>query len=396
MGAALLLIGFLLMTACSPIQASSPTSLWGEVITFAQTEQGTAPALWIMEQHIIAAWIGADDAGVHQDAVIWQDHALSERTVLPLPPVHPFAQSLLPANNGNLHLLWLDANPERENRLYAALITRELQIERGPTLISNALTLRYAAVSDGRGGMWTVWSGGLLAERGLHAQYIDSAGRPRQAAQIAANADWPAMVRANDGTIHLFWLHLTRYEIFHATLENGSITDVDSLGQVTHLAPGDRLIDFRAALDTEYVYTFWNITRAGGTPESWFTSIKRDSSRWNRPMRIGFGIESEATFDTGFNGGAAKSVLSGTSWLAWAAPMTGQFDILPVAAYRDENLVVVYFRGGVIAGYQTIIPADNLIAAPALFTDQNRHLYLTWAEPNPAGYADLKLTTTQR
>jgi hypothetical protein len=112
-------------------------------------------------------------------------------------------------------------------------------------------------------------------------------------------------------------------------------------------------------------------------------------------MRIGFGIESEAAFDTGFNGGTAKLVLPGTSWLSWAAPMAGQFDTLPVAAYQDGNLKVAYLRDGLIAGYQTITGADIPLDAPAVFTDQNRHLYLVWAEPNPSGYADLKLTTTR-
>jgi hypothetical protein len=384
------------VTACSPIQASSQASLWGEVITFGQTEQISAPALWATDQRVIAAWVGADDAGVHQDAAIIERNNFSERFVLPLPPVHPFGQQILPADDGYTHLLWLDANPERENRLYAALITPTLQIERGPTLISSALTLHYAVVSDGSGGLWMVWSGGLLAEPGLYAQYIDSAGRPRQPNRIAANADWTTMARASDGTIHLFWLHPIEHQIYHAILENGNAANIDALEQAINLAPGDRIVDFQAALDTAYVYAFWNITRANGTPESWFTSTKLNSNLWNHPGRLGFGIESEGVFNTGFNGGAAKSVLSGTTWLSWAAPMTGQFDTLPVAAYRDRNLIIVYFREGVIVGYQTIGAVDVLIGAPALSTDQNRHLYLGWAEPNPAGYADLKFTTTRR
>jgi hypothetical protein len=75
--------------------------------------------------------------------------------------------------------------------------------------------------------------------------------------------------------------------------------------------------------------------------------------------------------------------------------MAGQFDTLPVTAYQDGNLKVAYLRDGLIAGYQTITGADIPLDAPAVFTDQNRHLYLVWAEPNPSGYADLKLTTTR-
>jgi hypothetical protein len=393
----LILLGSsLLFTACASPQSPPQESLWGAVIEIGRAEQGTAPAIWTTEQGIAAAWIGADDTGVHQDAIMIREGSSQERVVLPLPPVHPFDQQMIPASNGYIHLLWLDANPEHENRLYAALLTPTLQIERGPTLISSALTLHYAAVSDGRGGVWVAWSGRLLAEPELYTQYIDSAGRPRQPNRIAASADWLAMTRANVGDTYLFWLHPINRQIYHTLLENGTAESIDVLGQAIDIAPGDRLMDFHAALDTSYAYLFWNITHIDGTSEAWYTSAKLDSGAWSYPGRLGFGIESETQLNTGFNGGTAKSALSGFSWFSWISPLIGQFDMLPAAAYRDGNLLVVYFRDGVIAGYQTVVVTRPVVGAPALATDQNRHLYLTWSEPNPAGYADLKLTTTRR
>jgi len=383
------------LTACIPLQAATPPSIWGEVITLGQTEQAAAPVLWAADQRLTAAWIGADRAGVHQDAIIMRGNRSLERAVLPLPPVRPFAQQFILGTGNNTHLLWLDADTENENRLFAALITPTMQIERGPTLISNAMTLRYAAVSDGSGGIWTVWSGRIVGEPLLYAQYIDNAGRPYQPVEIASSADWPSIVRANDGTFHIFWLQTTEREIYHATLENGRAVNSRSLGQNVTLMRGDRLIDFRAALDSTYLYVFWNITRMDGTSEAWYTSANFNSNLWSRAGRLGFGIESEVSFNTGFNGGAAKSTLPGTSWVSWAAPMAGQFDTLPVAAYRDGNLVIIYLRDGLVAAYQTIVALSSIIGAPSLSTDRNRHLYLAWAEPNPAGYADMKLTTTR-
>ena len=92
-------------------------------------------------------------------------------------------------------------------------------------------------------------------------------------------------------------------------------------------------------------------------------------------------------------------------WLRlwWVRPLAGQFDTLPVAAYMDtaspttpDQVIVAYFRGGQVVGYQPIVPLQTtLLAPPALYADRDRHLYLAWSEPTANGYAELKLTTTR-
>src|SRR5690606_17154450 len=100
---------------------------------------------------------------------------------------------------------WQDANSNGEQRLYAALLTPELTDERGPTAISDQLTLRYAAVAQPNGQILTVWSGGLPAEPTLYLQRIDERGLPRAPVLLAHDADWPALAQANDGRLYTFW-----------------------------------------------------------------------------------------------------------------------------------------------------------------------------------------------
>jgi hypothetical protein len=386
----------LILAACSPVEASPSSSTWGAVITLGQAEQSDAPALWPTAERITAGWIGADETGVHQDVRILSNGNLSERVVLPLPPVHPYAQQFFPAGGENLFILWLDANPDPENRLYAAVINAKMAVERGPTLISDKLTLRYAAVSDGEGGLWTVWSGGLVSEPEIYAQYIDSNGRPRQAVLVAENADWPALARSNDGKLNLFWLSPNDGKINGATLENGAAVDIQPLNRGIMLARGDRLMGIRAAFDMTHRYLFWNVTRADGTTESWYTTAEIAAWEWRSPAHLGIKLDLEELFETRFNSGSAHATQVGASGAAWAMPLAGQFDVLPAAAQIGDQLAVIYFQQGEIAGYQNIVEVNNLIGAPALYTDRDRHLYLAWAQPTANGVADLKLTLTRQ
>jgi hypothetical protein len=148
-----------LVAACTPSVTPTPTPLltssWGRIIVIGQAEQSQAPALWLQSQRIVTIWVGADEAGVHHDARVLSQAGLLERVTLPLPPVRPYAQRLIPAADNALHLLWLDAGETGETRLFSALLTPTLDVERGPTPVSDQRTLRYAAIATAHCG----WGG---------------------------------------------------------------------------------------------------------------------------------------------------------------------------------------------------------------------------------------------
>ncbi len=387
-----------LLAGCAPLSttANAPLSYWGRVITIAQAEQTSAPALSVADDRIAAAWIGADERGIHQDARLLSANALSDPVVLPLPPAHPFEQQMHPAADDQHHLLWLDALETSENRLYAALLSPELRVTRGPTPVSDRETRRYSALPGGDGELLIVWSGGLLAEPALYLQTVDRAGRPRPPVALVTDADWPALIRASDGSLHLFWLRLSDGQLHHATLHNEQLLNTQALAHHAALEAGDRLHSLNAALDNSHFYLFWNVTRAAGGQESWMTTRAFGGSMWSVPVRLGItrivNAEETGYYQTNFNSGTTLATYSGEGWLSWVAPLRGQFDNLPVAAQFGDEIAVVYFHGGQAQGYQTIAPAQ-LIGTPTLHVDQARYLYLAWAQPQPAGAADLQVAS---
>jgi hypothetical protein len=395
-----ILLLLILLAACT---STTPTptpivSAWGEIITLGQAEQMDAPSIWLFQDQVIAAWIGSDETGIHQDMRAILKTGLSERIVLPLPPKNPYAQQVQADQNGSIHLLWLDADDSGQVGLYSALVTSGMKVVRGPTLISNEITRRYTAMPNGDGSLWVISSGGLAIEPSLYARLIDAQGRPHSedVYQIEGDADWPTLIRANDGTTYLYWIRHSDGTVMRSMLTNGIPDEPQAISQTIALNAGDRLLSFSAGLDATHGYLFWNVSRADGSAETWFTSGALNATTWEAPpVRMGFN-RSKGNFETGFNSGTVGVARTGDNWLSWTVPLAGQFNVLPVAAINGDNLGIVYLQGGVVVGYQDIVAVSRLIGLPALLTDRDRFLYLSWSEPAASGKADLKLTMTKR
>ena len=388
-----IIILLLLCSACQPA-SELPRSTWGVITTVAQVEQIGAPAIWADPSRLIAAWIGADDGGVHHDSRGWVDSKLSPVVVLPLPPTHPYHQSWIIASSGDLHYFWLDAAPDGQTQLYSALIDSELNVMRGPTEVSDALALRYAAIPGLQGEAWVAWSGEVLSEPALNLQMVDEGGRPQLPQRIATDADYPALVKTNDGTMLLFWLE--DGQLMRAVASNGAILERSRVMNTVYLAEGDRLHSLRVGIDRTHTVVFWNITRMSGGNETWYASMDIGATAINQPTLLTVDTLPESSFETGFNTGSATAASTGETPLSWASPLPGQYDTLPVAVQSPTGLGVVYFRGGDVAGYQEIVTGTQLIGEPTLISDRNRDLYLAWFEPSPEGTAALQLTTTKR
>ncbi|MEO8610087.1 MAG: hypothetical protein ABI690_19490 [Chloroflexota bacterium] len=392
-----LLLGLLAACTTTAPTPTPPSSAWGTVFTLGQAEQTDAPAIWPFPDHLMATWIGADETGIHQDSRTLSKTGLSERVVLPLPPKNPYAQQMFPAGDHNTQVLWLDANPDGDVRLYAAIISPTLTVERGPTMITDQTTRRYTAILNGDGSLWAISSGGLLIEPRLYVNFIDPQGRPHldEKDLVATDADWPTIAQANDGSTTVFWIHPSDNRVLRSTFSDGQLQNPEAITDTVTLNPGDRLVSFQAGLDASRMYLFWNVSRANGQAEAWFTSGTSDAPTWPAPQSLSLDTTSDH-FETGFNSGTANAARAGSHWLSWAAVMPGQFDSLPVGAVNAGKLGIVYLHDGIVAGYQDIIPVSGLIGLPILLTDRDRFLYLAWSEPNFAtGKADLKLTMTK-
>lgn len=344
-----LIVLLLLLCACQPAPPA-----W---VTLAEAPQGRAPALYADAARVTAFWVGADAAGVHHDARHLSGGELSPVTVLPLPPTHPYDQRVYPASGGSLFLLWLDrVEGAGVTTLLSAWIAPDLSIRR-TTPVSDGLALRYSAAPDGQGGLWAVWSGGLLSEPTLYARYIDAEGRPLDHFRIAAHAETPALVRANDGTL-LFWIQAG--QVMRARLVDGLALDAESITSAVSLAPGDRLYEFSAGLDESHAYVFWNITRANGQVETWYAAGTFDARFWNAPVRL---LDAE------------------DRPLRWLSPAVGQFEQLHAAAESAAGVGIAAFDGGALVDVRVIVPDVSLIGTPALVMRPNGERVLAWAAP---------------
>jgi hypothetical protein len=393
------LLAILLLVACTETTLSPPHSTWGEIFTIGQAQQTAAPAVWPFDDRVLLAWIGADAISVFQTLRTYSRAGLSDPVALALPRAHPYAQQLLPAEAGYAHLLWLDADVNSELRLWAALIDPLMAVERGPTEISEEAAWNYAALPNGDGSLWAISGGGLLAEPCLSARYVDVAGRPRMenVYQVAFDADWPALVRDQHGQMYLFWIGNVDGQVYYSPFADGIADHPVAVTHSVFLSRGDRLDDFTAGLDHTHLYLFWNITRAEGSRETWFTAGARDSHQWNAPSRLGLDVSATERFETGFNSGAGQVARAGQQWLSWVRPLHGPFGVLGLAAVLEsKQLVMVYLREGAVVGYQPVAPVTTLLGAPNIVTDRDRHLYLTWADAAGNEAADLKLTMTRR
>lgn len=355
-----------------------PRSTWGAIVTLAQTPQSHAPSLTFIQGKAAVVWIGADAAGVHHDMRFVRGEQPDPAFVLPLPPVRPRDQTLLTAGEEGLHLLWLDA---RYNAPAAALAQTQLQyanldpegvVTLGPFPLSDELALRYDAAINPDGSMWAVWSGDLPAEPILYARYLDRLGRPQPIQRVAFDGDYPVFARAADGTLYLFWRAASTGAFFCAIFDQGVLRETQQIAPPLRLEPGDALIQMQTGLDTTHGYLLLTVLRADGTPETWFSSGEIGAGTWSAP----------------------------TLWLTddgrrfrWSALLTPalQRDLLPAIAQVDDELWVVYWRGGQVARQERILIVGRLIGSPALYSAVDGRLVATWAQPDAAGFAALNI-----
>ncbi|MCA0457511.1 MAG: hypothetical protein LCI00_26320 [Chloroflexi bacterium] len=373
-----------------------PVSVWGPVITLAQAEQPNAPALAVSESGVTAAWVGADEQGVFQALRTLNNDAPGEPIRLPL-GVRPYAQQFASAGNGRQHLFWLDSNVEGETRLFTALLKPNLERERELTILTREVTRRYTLLPAAEGGVWAIASGGLASEPSLNAHFVDGDGRWRlnENDRIATDADWPTLLQHADGTVSLYWLRDTDNRVMRGLFNDGVLLNPQPLVDSVTLNAGDRLESFTAAQDNAYAYLFWNVTRVDGSRETWYTAAPPDTATWERPTRLTIDVPDDIAtaswFDSGFNVGVVFAASDGEDNVSWVVPASGRFPVLPVAALVGREISVMFMREGQIVGYRPMGLLTDLIGLPTLAVDRDLYIYLSWAQPDPAGYANLQL-----
>ncbi|MCL4247822.1 MAG: hypothetical protein KJ065_06715 [Anaerolineae bacterium] len=384
-------IAILLLATSGCSESDKAESAW-EIMTIAQAEQSEPPALALVDDYIVTAWIGADTRGVHHDARIISENGLADPVTLPLPPRQPHAQQLIPGSNGTAHLLWLDADENGVIQLYSALIAvHSLMVIRGSTPVSQQTVLRFTALAEPGGSVLIAWAGGNPAEPGISLQRIDNEGRPTEQLGYLQAANYPTLLRAN-GEVYVYWLGEQDDGIYRTRIAADTLRDTERLTSSPGRAAGDRLIDMRAGTDRSYVYLFWNLARASGACETWFTTAAATAPFLLQPAPLKLSIDNARTVETGFNSGTVYGTQIGEMPICMAAPLSETGDTLAVGVQNGPDTVMVYFRDGQSVGQQVLATDTGvLLRPPVLLSDQDRNLYLAWSEPTASGVADLKL-----
>jgi hypothetical protein len=361
----------------------------------AEAEHIDAPTLSVQNGQITAAWVGADDSGVHHDTRAYADGQLSPTVVLPLPPIFPHSSRLVAAGGRDSnHLLWLDLDRQGVSQLYSALIDGNFGVYRGPLAVSTTGAVCFDLLPQADGTVWVIWRGGDGQNPTVHTALLEQTGLRLQAQQVMTTRGCPQLVSTYNGD-YAVWEH--NDSLLVGRFLSGRIANIEAVGA---LPPTDTDTLRRPLLvgsDGEQLYAFWNITRADGSDQTWYTSGQADAP-WSAPAPLAFATDENNSIDTTLNSGNVSAATSGTTHTAtWAAPARQLLPILPVAVQvNGGTLGVLYFDAGAIVGYQRVIDVPTLLGVPALVVDSDRHLTLAWSEPLPFGASALNFTTTRR
>lgn len=376
-----LIAAALILSGCASSETVPPAIIppdTGTVIGSADVLE--APAVAFAGGRWLTFWIGSDESGVHHDGRALEiTGAAGEPVILPLPPRHPFAQTAF-ASAGAVHLLWLDADDASPdaNRLFTALISADLTVERGPTALSGAPTQHYAAIERGDGGLWAVWSAGIegsMAARGVYLAPVDAFGRPRPAQLIADNATFPALVRAPDGVLWLIWLEQASGAFWRARIDetgDGSTGPAEYLSSGLFMARGDRIDSIFASADQAGVlYVVINVTRQDQSAESWVMHSRGDL--WTAPVRL-----------QSPSGMALRQV----------RPASGTEEPL-LAGVTEDGIITFGLERARVVEQQIAVPGAAPLRPPQIILAGDQQM-ITWSMPNAEGAASLHALLTPR
>lgn len=376
----LLLIVLLAGCAANPAPTVTPSpdplpeSAWANVEHIGSAEQSAAPALLVTDSGVVLAWNSADES----EARHFVRGVDGVARIVALKAWHPFMQTLLPATPGQLLLLWLDRTQQAEElHLQAGIIASTAVAELGPNPVSNLPTRFYTALPVTNGAL-LVWSARLGAVNNLYADIVDRQARPSETLELRRDADYPALVQDNSGTIHLFWLESYGRQVYHATIADADQPALDGITPLTAtrlIGVTDSIEGFYAAFDAEQAHFFWNVRHADGTRMVLTSAGDLETMQFTeiRPLEI-----------------SADGVVA-----AWAIPLPGQHDRLPVAVQDGATLGVLWLEDGAVAEYQAVVETGTLIGAPAIARDDTGTLYLAWSAAQAEHAANLYMTWTE-
>ncbi|NPV67459.1 MAG: hypothetical protein HPY64_09975 [Anaerolineae bacterium] len=416
-----ILLAILVLMACQPAPPPYPgIAPWSDGLLIGQARRLDAPAAAWNGQAWLAAWADASTLFARQ---VWPEQASATPSPL-LTDRQPWAPVLLPATDGEWHLLWNEVDSFEQTHLFSAHLQADSTLSRGPMPVTADATGSSAAALDGSGGVIILWVATGGDRPVLYGQQLDAQSRPLAgpAPLVAPSAEYPALARTAEGRWVMAWLALP--DSPHNPADSRDVVIQISESVLPWQEPGKPVIIGRATLsdpalyiesvalglDRSFGYLFVNRrdarNYAAQTEVYSFPLSGGESSLPANvaPLLVRFPAAASATsgsFTTGFNTGpalVAGDVADPANLPAGGAyPVQGQHEVLPVAFTADRRLIIGYFQGGVLAAYQNVATAPGAIGGLNLSADRDRHLTIAWTSlPHSSeDPASLLLSTTR-
>ncbi|MEL7435285.1 MAG: hypothetical protein AAFN11_15160, partial [Chloroflexota bacterium] len=286
---------------------------------------------------------------------------------------YPLQQRLFTTDD-NILLFWLDRTAEDfDLRVQVGGFNRGGIAELGPVVLSDQPTRNYSVVPTDDNLFRVVWSGGLGQTTNLYLNQVDAFGRPFGGGRLRIGGDYPALLRAIDGTVHLFWLEDNGRDAYSATFNESNdpvLTDIQRV--VTANISGTDIIEhFSLAYDGETVTLIWHVRRVNNTrlviTSSASLANASDASAYTAPEPLR---------------------LPDDTVVQWLTPTNSPESNLPVAVHDGRTLSFAQMTDGQLTHIEQLVETGSLIGAPAIASSP-RTLALSWAQPSGAGYANL-------
>ena len=441
-------IGVLLFTACTNSEQKDrkPSADWSRSLVLGQHIAGS-PGLLIDSQreHIHTVWAQAlDDQYSLQYVRLnqkgeWVQIAQREVTGIIKAP------RLLPAGDGQYHLIWAGRTPgDKTWDLWHLLLDEKADLEAEPSHLSAADVNigKYALVADGQGGVIMTWDNGQVSDISL--ERVDANGRITHPAQTVTQAGRSPDLKVDaHGLIHLIWYHEKHIYYIHGELGTLAATTPIAVADLrqggTLESTGDTLQGPVIGLSNGWTYVFWSVLNnsdtdavrgASGIGQTDFVAFPVTQPQLSaiKPVNV-LTLEHPPWFD--YEGhfslsqigpaldlsqaareyGQAESFLSSdhgdwieidsvSQFMLNPATMSGQGEELAVALAVSQDygldkhlqIATAVFADGQYQGYSIASKTQGLSDQPTIAIDDGGNIHLVWREG--AKGTDLYYATT--
>ncbi len=416
LSAVFLLAGLCLAGCAAPesgVIYTSASPAWRDGLVIGRAYRTDSPAIGISQRGWLAAWASGDSLYIRRVEPDGTPGA-AQRVLRGRSPWRP---ALIPGPEESWHLLWFDQDNYGDNQIYSATLEPGGALLRGPVAVTaDGVSSAAMAPADG-GAVAIIWASRGAAPR-LYGQRLDSAGRPAGGAPvlIAAHGEYPSLNRLSSGVWVLAWLappeqagmgpggYDALVRLAQAPFPWEGEARPISIGHLTLTGPGWYLESAALGLDRDTGYLFLSQRDASDGSVKTKALLFPLSGHASPPPSIeAVRLPASSTGDaspgqTGFNTGPILASQDGDPVnAAWPMPVYGQHEILPVAFSVEGWVMVGYFQGGQLAGYQAISRRSDVLGSVGLWTDRDRYLTVSWANApqQPGAAAELVLSTTQ-